>query len=461
MESAALIQFGILIVGLISVFVGLAFNARRVFFAGQAALASSMTAPFIQEYSLSMTGFGASIPIAGVVLTTLALWAIRSNGHLPGKLVGPYGICLLATNIVCFISASGAAEPMQVVKASVGLSIAVISGWILIGSIANTYSRPREITKCIVDGIGLVSVFTSCLAVVFLGPMCLEPGVGGANNQVLILGLQLPRLGMTGFNATGVSAAASFALTYLILSYPRMNGWILRIAAMLAGMACLAALIWSGSRGAIIALGITLIVVRAMVWGAGVRTVLPRSYDLVCLASLAVLTVQLSTNFFRWDVSGGHEQSVLETFLSSRVPDAALGHLSTPSIFGLGYNSLSTLGLQDNSDIESYFIKAFVELGYLGSLVYCFAFIALSWPVLRCDYLASRRGDRLGFTPSAIVIFIYANSPSSWGFIFPSGNLFLFLGLMSSSLVALAQIRRGAMSKSNPLGGVFVPAGGA
>jgi O-antigen ligase len=266
--------------------------------------------------------------------------------------------------------------------------------------------------------------------------------MGGANNQVDIWGISLSRLGVEGMNATGVSAIASIACLFSVRSIDSAKSGILKAAATVSLCMCMIVLLWSGSRGALVSTAVvtTYIVITQLAYRSSKRRW--RLLDIFALICIAGVALHFQSSFYRVSAGSEFSQGVIETFIESRVPNEQQRAALQPTMFGVGYNALSADVERQLADIECYWLKAWAELGVVGSIVYSGAFLAGTIIVIYADWNAARRDSSLGFLPSSIVLFTWANSISSWGFIYPHGEMIIQLGIMSSSLAYISSVRR-------------------
>jgi hypothetical protein len=316
-------------------------------------------------------------------------------------------------------------------KSTALFGLSMLGGWLCVGRIARAPGASRTTTVSVVDTFGVYAVSMTIIALMVLGPHCIDPGLGGSNNQVSIFSLRLSRLGTQGMNATGVSSLAGVGFIYLLLSLRRAPSVFVSVLLFALLTVCFGALLWSGSRGALLATIAVLVTTELLSTSARTTRRASIARFLFVIMTCSVVGLTLTENFWRttsWTVSS---ETLFDAFVLSRLNDNA------PSLdwsfFGTGYNSLGGLNSLNAADIESYWLKAWVELGVVGSAAYTLAFALGTASVIAADRQAARQRDPSAGLATAIVMFVWANSVSSWGFIYPYGDMFICLALMSSS----------------------------
>jgi hypothetical protein len=427
-----------LLIGLVLVAYGLVKRRLGTFTAGIVMASMNMAAPLVQQAASDAVGFGLTLPLAALLIAALTAFVAWHHQPIPHALLGARGSILLTAFLTCLVSGVQAPDTVAFTKAVTTLALSLAGGWLLIGALATMYTSPRRLIRVMIDSIGLLAVCGSYFALIAIGPSCLE---GSGGNAISLFGLQFGRLGAPGMNPTGIASSAGLGLLYIAFSAGRIRTWWLRAAAATSLAACLVALMWSGGRGALAAV----LLVMIATWALQRRHVrshrFPVLYDGAIVGLSLVCALHLQANSLRGQADVPHSIDPIEVFVDSRVSDEARQMIESPVLFGRGYNSLSPRRDSDHTDIESYWLKAWVELGTVGSAIYTLAFAILSFAVIKADCASARYGDSLGFVPTAFVMLTWANSVSSWGFILPYGDLMVYVGIMSCACLALHHYR--------------------
>jgi hypothetical protein len=425
-----------------STFIG---HQRLVIVASVSALLL-MNNPCIASITESL-GFG--VPIILMSLVTLCLFtAFRINPfYIPSHVVSISGVSLLLVLFSAIFSLYVSDDVIRSSKAVFSLLFIVFIGWFIFGKIYRKYANhSRRIIILMSDVVGFLSLLTVTLLMIFGGPATLGGEFGTDESRISIFGMTVQRLQSASFPATGLGIASGIAVLWLFSVYQRnINHQIIKYITIILMTLSFVGLIWSGSRGAIVAFFATWLVSKLVFYDYNRKRILRKIIGVVALSGGAIC-------FFKYIFPGilyrgGNVDAPIplsELFLSSRIdlfgPSVYL--LFKPSFFGHGFGLLSagdtTTGFVN---IESFFLRLYIELGIVGSIIYILTFALLTVYVFKVDRYYFLKGERGAMFPSAILFFTWMNTPTSFGFSLPVGMLAIQLGIASGSLLIWHSIK--------------------
>jgi hypothetical protein len=296
------------------------------------------------------------------------------------------------------------------------------------------------------DVVGFFSVLNVALVLVFAGPSVLSGEIGGYESIISFLGVSVPRLQTEGFNATGVGIASGIAILWLFTVYQRnAHQPINKVLTLVLIAISFLGLIWSASRGAIVTLFFTWIILgilgqaynkNKMIYFVGAA--------FLSGAVLYLLLKGLPGIMYRGlDADSGIP--LIDLFFSSRLDifESDMYLLFEPTLFGHGFGLLSAdESINGRLNIESFFLRLWIELGLVGSFIYIITFVLLTVYVVKVDRYFFLRGELGAFFPSAILLFTWINSPTSFGFSLPVGGLAIQLAIATGSLFTWRKIKK-------------------
>lgn len=181
-------------------------------------------------------------------------------------------------------------------------------------------------------------------------------------------------------NAVRIRAGADFALSYAIVLVALLS--MLFVAALLGrgakrwllaagGVLSLVAIYWSGSRSALLALVVMVLVLGLLARRAAVTMTM---IGLVIVVALAVLALPALGHHF----SAGIDQGSINV-REQRLP-IILGAVSQRPFTGLGLSGLSLLGI---SAVDSTYLLVYGETGVIGLAALLGAMVATFWSIGR------------------------------------------------------------------------------
>lgn len=406
-------------------------------------VACNWNAPNLQRLFAETLGFGVAIP-GLITLVLMAILMLRGRvKSLPQCLLGAVGLLVSLLVPVTALSLFQSDSDIDVIKAIISLSLVILSGWFLFGKLASLSPNPRKVTMMLVNSLGVYSLILITSLIIFAGPFAYRQQIGGTESLLNIFGVVVSRLQLSGFNATGVGSTAAVGIFWGYWLLCRWKGFLAKSLSTVIITIFIVALIWSGSRGAMASFMLTAIALLtiSMQWKSIKVKSLLRAFFIIVVIGLVVALVSfvLFENLIRGGVGGGSDlMSVIELFLLQRVyneSNSGLSLLNNITLFGIGYGSLAMSSGSDNASFESFWLRIFIELGIVGSIVYSFVFLVLSSYVIAADRRARMFSNGWAFLPSSLVIFVWINGLTSWGFSIPNASLLLYVAIMSSAYV--------------------------
>ena len=400
-------------------------------------------------------GLGAPIIFMSIVALCLVISFRMDLLIIPSYTVGISGIFLVLALACTVLSGLGSLDILRTSKAVISLAFVIFLGWFIFGKIYYVnQDKSRRIIILVSDVVGFFSVLNVALVIVFAGPYVLRGEVGGYESTISFLGMSVPRLQAEGFNATGVGIASGIAILWLYSVYQRnVYKPINKVLTLVLIAISFLGLIWSASRGAIITFFSTCILLGML------RQLNYKNLTLyvIVVTFLTGVLLYLFINelpgimYRGLDVDTGI--SLIELFYSSRLKiiESSVYMLLEPTLFGHGFGILSA-GPSTNGhiNIESFFFRIWVELGFVGSFVYIITFVLLTVYVIRADRYFFLRGEIGAFFPSSILLFTWINSPTSFGFSLPVGLLAIELAIATGSLFIWRKVKRPLACKIAP-----------
>lgn len=391
--------------------------------------------PFVTQFNQDYFGFGGSWAFFVLVLVFLLIKFPVGINKIPSHLLDQRGLMLLISMILVLVSTLLSTDVVASLKAILNLIILVIIGWVIFGYIIKYFSDYRSIVVVITNAFGAINLVIVLSAIFFAGPMVLSQSTGDVQSKISIFGLSVYRLQAEGLNATGVGVSSAISLFWLYsILKKKPIIFVSKSLIILFILISVVALLWAGSRGALIAFFATSMIGSIFLLLKNKR----KKKDVINAAFYSGVIIYFIFYgfygiFFR-GVDSVTTSSIADIFMESRInlyDDWIVAKLLTPTFFGHGYGILSTGG--DGINIESFFLRAFIELGIFGSISYIFTFFMLTVCVIKVDLYYYKLGDHSALFPSSIFIFTWANSISSWGFILPTGTLAIYLAIASTS----------------------------
>jgi hypothetical protein len=385
---------------------------------------------------------------------------------LPSRILGVADISLLLLLAVTLLSATVSIDSMRSIKSIISLAFIIFIGWFVFGKIyQKNLDQSREMLILVADVFGALSLLNVLMVIVLVGPDVIHQGTGDIGSTISFLGVKVRRLQAEGFNATGVGACAAMAILWLFSLFQRAkHHYVAKALISVLAVVSLVGLIWSGSRGAIVAFFATWISARIL--GLTKRKMILPIIGTVILLGASLF---LFLNYFEGILYRGYSlhkrPSLFDLFISNRLHELKKNRSFAlePGLFGHGYGSSSSIDKYHASiNVESFFLRIYIELGTVGAIVYVITFMILTVLVVRSDRYYCLRGERGAFFPSAILIFVWMSSPTGFGFSLPVGVLAIQLALAAGarSYGAAVSERRAACEVGPVVGPVGGPVGG-
>jgi hypothetical protein len=448
------------IAGSLVYFIGFVKTCFQYKIFGLSIIASFSHNPVLQGITGNYLGFGISIPTLIAITILLNSFPYSSTKHYPLILFKQSGVLIALLLIYVSVTTIFANDIVNSTKSTVSLFVIFLAGWLQFGKVSNLSDNPRAIILSICQGIGFSSFVTIMFMLIVVGPIAYLGLIGGLNSQLNILGFGVSRLQYAGFNATGVSIAAVFSIFWLhsLLNTKYFKeSTVKKLIVLLLIVISLVVLFWSGSRGPIIAFSTTVIFLFFRVLIS--KRINVSKMVKVSMIAVAVIVLSISflqDNFKRSRIKAhGNDLGVIEVFIQDRIAyngQLAFEYISNAGFFGYGYGFLSAGGDVNKVNLESYPLKAYVELGFIGAFLHILVFLILSSHVIKADKIASKITNKNDYLPSSIIVFTWLNSIASFGFMLHVGANILLVGLMSSSLVYVFKTYNGSnIGTSNKL----------
>jgi len=433
----------VLIVSFVSMlFISMTMRNKRLVLVASVAILSVMNNSYITKITEPM-GIGAPIILMLLVAICLILSFHINVFKIPSHNGGILGVFLALILTLSIISIPFSENVFRSIINVLMLAFVIVIGWIIFGKIYQKFpDQSRGILILITDIVGFLSLLSIILVIVFAGPTAWRGEVGGAGSIINLFGVTVSRLQAENFNATGIgafSATAIFWLFNLLQRYEHnRNAIVLILFLVIISFLCL---FWSGSRGPLAAFFATWITISMI--ASKNRKKLRNFIGLLVIlcGSLYYLNNHFNGILYR-GIDSDTTISLVDLFVASRLEIIGTNtqELLAPTLFGHGFGFSTGDGTEQYS-IESFFIRIWVELGIIGSIIYFTTFILLTSYVVKVDKYFFIKGERGAFFPSAILIFTWMNSPTSFGFSLPVGGLAIQLAIASGALFMWRQIR--------------------
>lgn len=450
------IYIGLLIVGITLLCAGSVQGYKRP------ALIGAVIVLFMMNNAFKNTFLGelaelieVGLPIFFMMLVAAGLiLAFRINPFaLPSRKIGIADIFLILLLALILLSVTSSLEPLRTIKSVISLAGIIFIGWFIFGNIyKKNPTQSRELLILVADVFGALSLVSVLLVMMLAGPDVIRQGTADITSTISLLGIKVRRLQAEGFNATGVGASAAMAILWLLSLFQRAkHRYLIKVLISIFVAISLVGLFWSGSRGAIIAFFTTWFAVRII--GLPKRKML---LNIISTFTLLGVSLFLFLNYFEGILYRGYQPDkrpeLLELFVSGRLYNLKKDMLLAlePSLFGRGYGSMSAKEFSLGVNVESFFVRIFVELGVVGSLVYVITFAILTVCVVRADRNSCLRGERGAFFPSAILLFVWISSPTGFGFSLPVGVLAIQLALAAGARSYSAAVSESRYCKISP-----------
>lgn len=387
-------------------------------------------------------GIGAGVLLISNVFVLLVL-AFRLNPlKLPRSLVRGPGVLILASiYYIAVVSPLVSINPIASVRTSLSFTLVCLVGWYVFGKI---FSLSPGLARMRVHTLIYVTAVNSLLIIVMLaivmGPSARRLAIGGIESRISLGPVATSRLQAEGFNATGLAMLAAGVLFVILHWYQNsINQPFKKTVLMLLGGLTVLLLLWTGGRSAIIAFGVTTVCLGAMTSVRNIRRALC-NIVLLSIASMAIYLFKdhLTGIFWRGDVKAELSKSLVDLFLQSRIEGAisALEYYRENIVLGNGIGVLS----RSVFNVEAFFIRILIELGFVGGSIYVLTFLWLTYYVIKVDMHYLRQGEPGAWLPSSVFLFMWIISPASYGFSLFTGVLALQVAIAAGAVIEWDQI---------------------
>jgi len=426
---------------------GLASNKLKPKIAGFVFCAVNLNSPGLQSFFDNILGFGVAVP--GLVLLCVMIILMRPGISFPRDIFfNKITLFLLPILIsLVFLSALKSTQPVETIKNILSLILVITGGWFLISRLISPFSGidPRYVMITVLHYVGVAAFILITSLIIIAGPLSFNRMIGGQESLINFFGLSLSRLQLDGFNATGVGATSAFGLFWAYWRFEFAKYTSMKIISLILMLVFLISLLWSGSRGALAACILTVIFLNLLDINKNYST-LKKSikFIFITLPIISIIGFFLFANLQRGSAASD-SISIIELFMFGRILNEGplfMDLFFSAGLFGHGYGSLAMSQGTERLSVESYWPRVFIELGFLGSLLYTLFFLYFAVLIARSDRWYQKEAKGWPYLPTAFIMLIWANSITSWGFSSPNASLMIAFVVFTCSYFGLIRSRK-------------------